>query len=70
MTAYILHYVKKANGRDTEYDENRRPVTRWKEVQLPLRFGYGSYNEPAKVFGTGIDVANVIEISHIKPEEV
>ena len=70
MKVYIKHYVKKANGRDTEYDENRRPVTKWTEVQLPLRFGYGSYNEPKKVLDKGIDVADVIEISHIKPEEV
>ena len=32
-------------------------------VKLPLRFGFGSYNEPKKILDVGINVEDVIKIT-------
>jgi hypothetical protein len=62
MNVLIEHYAKKDNGRDTLYFEGK-PVTQVTLVKLPLRFGYGSYNEPKKVLDCGIDVEDIIKIT-------
>jgi hypothetical protein len=61
MLVIITHYVKKANGRDTEYVDGK-PVTKETKLELPIKFGYGSYNEPKKLQDRGIDVDDVISI--------
>jgi hypothetical protein len=62
MNVLIEHYKKATNGRDTEYF-NGKPVTQVTLVKLPLKFGYGSYNEPKKLLDTGIDVEDIIKIT-------
>jgi len=62
MNVLIEHYAKKDNGIDTLYFEGK-PLIRVTLVKLPLRFGYGSYNEPRKVLGYGIDVEDIIKIT-------
>lgn len=62
MKAIITHYVKLANG-DFKY-ENDKPAFATTEVDFPIKFGYGSYNEPRKVLGPYcIDVDSVISIN-------
>lgn len=63
MKAIITHYKLKENGIDTEY-EGHKPVSTTTEVEFPLQFGFGSYNEdqivknsPKKIF-----VKNIISI--------
>jgi hypothetical protein len=62
MNVLIEHYAKKDNGRDTLYFEGK-PVTQVTLVKLPLKFGYGSYNEPKKLLSTDIDVEDIIKIT-------
>jgi hypothetical protein len=62
MNVIITHYKKKDNGVDTFYYEGK-PVTQVTTAKLPLKFGYGSYNEPKKVFGTGINIEDIISIA-------
>ena len=62
MNVLIEHYKKAANGRDTEYF-NGKPVVQVTTVKLPLKFGYGSYNEPKQLLNTGIDVEDFIKIT-------
>ena len=69
MEVWVNHFVRKNNyNSDVEYDENRRPVTKWTKCSLPLKFGYGSCNEPKRVCYTGINADDVIEISDKAPE--
>ena len=64
MKAVIISFKKKANGKDTEYDENRKPVTIETVVSFPLNFGYGSYNEPRILLGShDIQVDDIISIN-------
>jgi hypothetical protein len=62
MNVLIEHYKKAANGRDTEYF-NGRPLTQITLVKLPIKFGFGSYNEPRKVLDYAIDVEDIIKIT-------
>jgi hypothetical protein len=62
MNVLIEHYAKKDNGRDTLYFEGK-PVIQVTLVKLPLKFGYGSYNEPKKLLSTDIDVEDIIKIT-------
>lgn len=62
MKVLIEHYKKADNGRDTVYF-NGKPVTEVTSVKLPLRFGYGSYNEPKKLLNTAINVEDIIKIT-------
>lgn len=62
MNVLIEHYAKADNGRDTVYF-NGKPVVQVTKVKLPLKFGYGSYNEPKKLLNTGIDVDDIIKIT-------
>jgi hypothetical protein len=61
MKVLITHYVKADNGRDTKYHEGK-PVQKVTTVKLPIKFGYGSYNEPRKILDTDIDVDDIISI--------
>jgi len=61
MNVIITHYKKADNGIDTVYYQGK-PVTQVTTTKLPLRFGYGSYNEPRKVLPIGIDVDDIISI--------
>jgi hypothetical protein len=63
MKHLIEHYVKADNGIDTLYDNDKKPITKFTEVSSPLVFGYGSYNEPKVVLGTGIQVQDIISIN-------
>ena len=58
MNVLIEHFKKASNGRDTEYFEGK-PVTMVTKVKMPLKFGYGSYNEPKKLLGHDIDVDDI-----------
>lgn len=35
------------------------------EATLPLRFGFGSHNEPMKILNNGVNVEDVIYISEV-----
>ena len=61
MNVLIEHYKKKDNGIDTVYYEGK-PLTIITLVKLPLRFGYGSYNEPKKLLDYNIDVEDILKI--------
>lgn len=61
MNILIEHYKKADNGIDTVYYEGK-PLTVITLVKLPLKFGYGSYNEPKKVLGYNIDVEDIIKL--------
>lgn len=69
MLVKITHFVKKDNGRDTEYLDGK-PVSKVTEVKLPIKFGYGSFNEPKKLLDKGIDVDDVISIEEVEPERI
>jgi hypothetical protein len=62
MKVLIEHYKKASNSRDTEYF-NGKPVTQITSVKLPIKFGYGSYNEPRKVLDHEINVDDIIKIT-------
>jgi hypothetical protein len=66
MKVIITHYLK--DGKNTMYDENRKPVKGESVVDFPLRFGYGSYNEPRKLLDKDINVDDIIEIREYKQE--
>ena len=63
MNVLIEHYKKASNGRDTEYYQGK-PLTQVTTVKLPLKFGYGSFNEPRKLLNVSvsIDVEDIIGI--------
>jgi ethanolamine utilization protein EutQ (cupin superfamily) len=61
MNVIITHYKKADNGIDTVY-HNGKPVQQVTTAKLPLKFGYGSYNEPKKILSHGINVDDVISI--------
>jgi hypothetical protein len=59
----LVTYFKKDDKGNQEYDLDRRPVTATREMHFPLRFGFGSYNEPRKLFGTwSVDAEDVISV--------
>jgi hypothetical protein len=62
MNVLIEHYKKKDNGRDTLYHDGK-PVVQVTLVKLPIKFGYGSYNEPRKILDQDIDVEDIIKIT-------
>ncbi len=62
MKVLIEHYKKAPNGRDIMFFEGK-PVVEVSVVMLPLRFGYGSYNEPKKVLNANIDVEDIVKIT-------
>jgi hypothetical protein len=61
MNILIEHYKKADNGIDTVYYEGK-PVVQVTLVKLPIKFGYGSYNEPKKILGHNIDVEDIIKL--------
>ena len=61
MKIIITHYKKADNGIDTLYQDGK-PITEKTKANLPLRFGYGSYNEPMKILSQGINVTDIISI--------
>ncbi len=61
MNVIITHYKKANNGRDIVYFEGK-PLTQVSTVKLPLKFGYGSYNEPRKILNYDINVDDIISI--------
>lgn len=61
MNVIITHYKKADNGRDTVYFEGK-PVRIITTVKLPIKFGYGSYNQPMKIKDMDINVEDIISI--------
>lgn len=61
MKVLITHYAKADNGRDTRYYQGK-PLHQVTTVKLPIKFGYGSYNEPRKILDTDINVDDIISI--------
>lgn len=61
MNVLIEHYKKHENGRDTFYYQGK-PVIMVTTAKLPLRFGYGSFNEPKKLLDYNIDVEDIVKI--------
>lgn len=61
MKVIVTHFAKESNGRDTKYF-NGKPVHQVSTLTLPIRFGYGSYNEPRKILDYPIDVDDIISI--------
>lgn len=62
--AEITHYAVDNRG-NTIYND-RKPVTTITIVDFPLRFGYGSYNEPRKLLNSGINSDDIISINLIQ----
>ena len=62
MYILIEHYKKADNERDTVYYEGK-PVTMVTKAKLPLKFGYGSYNEPKVILDHGIQVEDIIRLT-------
>lgn len=62
MQVTITHFIKLNSKGDIKY-ENSKPVTTTTQVELPIKFGYGSYNEPRKLLNHDIDVDHIISIS-------
>lgn len=60
-TNVVITHFKKQDG-ETVY-QNGKPITMETKAVLPLRFGFGSYNEPMKVLNYGIDVQDIVLIS-------
>ncbi len=61
MKVIITHFAKADNGRDTKYYQGK-PVTQVTTADLPIKFGYGSYNEPRKILNMDINVDDIISI--------
>lgn len=64
MKVIVTHYAKASNGISTQYF-NDKPVSQVTTVSLPLKFKFGSYNEPRKVFndkGFCINADDIISI--------
>jgi len=59
MNVLITHFKK--DGKNTVYFEGKS-VHQVTTVKLPIKFGYGSYNEPRKILNHDIDVDDIIEI--------
>lgn len=59
---YIHHFVRTLDKRNTVYVEGK-PLKQVSRVKLPLRFTYGSYNEPYLIANCGIYVNDVIAMS-------
>lgn len=62
--AEITHYKVDSTGKTVYVD--RKPVTTTTIVEFPLRFGYGSYNEPRKLLNNGINSDDIISINIIE----
>ena len=62
MRVLIEHYKKTNNNQDTLY-YNGKPVIQITQGKLPLRFGYGSFNEPKKLLDYNIDIEDIIKIT-------
>lgn len=60
MNVIITHFKVDERGNHVYHED--KPVTIVTRVKLPLKFGYGSYNEPKKVINTGINVEDVVSI--------
>lgn len=62
MKAIISHFVTDNQG-NTLYD-GKKPATGVTEVTFPIKFGFGSFNEPKKVFeASGLNADDVLEIN-------
>lgn len=59
----ITHYNKNANG-STVYVDGK-PTFSTTVVSVPIKFGFGSYNEPMKVKGYDINVDDIISIDEL-----
>lgn len=68
MKVKLVYFQKHANGRDTIY-ENGIPKHGSHITTLPLRFGYGSYNEPRKIHGEGVDADDLLSIQELTEDE-
>ena len=68
MKVIIRHY-RRVNDRceDIVYDGGN-PVIDETVVELPVKFGFGSYNEPKKVLNKGINADHVLEIKPFEDE--
>lgn len=62
MKVEITHYKK--DGINTVY-ENGKPAKLKTIIELPLKFGYDSYNQPMRILGSNINVEDIIEITNI-----
>lgn len=62
--AEITHYKVDISGNTVYVD--RKPTTTTTIVEFPLRFGYGSYNEPRKILNSGINSDDIISINIIE----
>jgi hypothetical protein len=60
-----ITYFQKENG-NTVYVDGK-PATITKNVELPLRFRFGSYNEPKKVLNISFTICDVDDIISIEP---
>ncbi len=65
-----LTYFEKDIKDNTVYKDGK-PVTGTSTASLPLRMGFGSYNEPRKVFGCGgLNVDDLLSVEEIPDNEV
>ncbi len=73
MKARVLHFVRKFDrpNNSIEYGENNKPIIKESIIDFPLRFGFGSYNEPQCILNAGrsINVEDIREI-HLYEEVI
>ncbi len=60
MNVLITHFKKKDDGNTFYY--NGKAVHQVTTVKLPIKFGFGSYNEPMKVMNYDINVEDIVSI--------
>lgn len=62
MKVTISHYIRLNSWSEDVLYKDNKPVIQDTVVELPLKFGFGSFNEPKKILNEGINVSHVIEI--------
>lgn len=58
----LISHIKKDDKGNTICLDNK-PVISITKVQLPIKFGYGSYNQPKKIINIDINIENIVGIS-------
>lgn len=66
MKAIITHFKLDSKGEvlysEGEGNSSKKPLTTATITDFPLRFGYGSYNEPRKLLNIDLDESVIISI--------
>lgn len=69
MKAIITHFKLDSKGEvlysEGEGNHSKKPLTTTTITDFPLRFGYGSYNEPRKLLNIGLDESMILNIEAV-----